>query len=136
MARYHWAANIEAAPKQTRREALTLEIAAEQLLLDSSGDQGEYPFYTQRWIEELSARELPVLETLASSGPSPASDQAIIARLIVDAQLTRNQRVVIRLMQRGIEQREIAEALGISEAGVTRLKQAALAAMRAAADKQ
>ena len=136
MARYHWATNIEAAPKQTRREALTLEITAEQLLLDNSGDQDEYPFYTQRWIEELSARELPVLETLASDGPSPASDQAIIARLIVDAQLTRKQRAVIRLMQRGIEQQQIAEILGTSGVGVTRLKQAALIAMRAAANKQ
>lgn len=136
MARYHWTTNIEAVPKQTRRETLTLEIEAEQLLLDNDSDQDEYPFYTQRWIEELSARELPVLGTLASARPSPASDQAIIARLIVDAQLTRRQRIVIRLMQRGIEQQQIAEMLGTSNAGVTRLKQAALAAMRAAADKQ
>ena len=136
MARYHWAANIEAAPGQTRREALTLEIEAEQLLLDNSSLRDEYPFYTQRWIEELSARELPVLETLASAGPSPTSDQAIIARLIVDAQLTRKQRTVIRLMQRGVEQQQIAEILGVSDAGVTRLKQAALAGMRVAAGKQ
>ena len=136
MTRYHWAANIEAAPKQTRREALTLEIEAEQLLRENASDQREYPFYTQRWIEELSAQELPVLETLAGDEPSPTSDQAIIARLVIDAQLTRKQRTVIRLMQRGVEQQQIAEALGISEASVTRLKQAALVAMRAAVDKQ
>ena len=136
MARYHWAANIEAAPGQTRCETLTLEIEAEQLLLDNANDQDEYPFYTQRWMEKLSARERPVLQTLASNRPSPASDQAIIARLIVDAQLTRKQRTVIRLMQRGIEQQRIAEMLGVSDAGVTRLKQAALAEMRAAAGKQ
>ncbi len=136
MARYHWATNIEAAPSQTRREALTLEIEAEQLLLASDRGRAEYPFYTQRWMEELSARELPVLETLASDQPSPASDQAIIARLIVDAQLTRKQRMVIRLMQRGFAQKQIAEMVGTSGAGVTRLKQAALAAMRAAADRQ
>lgn len=136
MARYHWAANIEAGPRQTRRETLTLEIEAEQLLLDDSGDQDEYPFYTQRWIEELSARELPVLEALVSNRPSPVSDQAIIARLIVDAQLTRKQRVVIRLMQRGLEQQQIAEILGVSDAGVTRLKHAALTQMRAALGKQ
>jgi DNA-directed RNA polymerase specialized sigma subunit len=54
-----------------------------------------------------------------------------LARLVVDADLTRRQRLVIRCLARGRSQREIAALLGLSESQVCRIKQAALARLRA-----
>ncbi len=139
MARYTWAANIQPEHDETSGATLALEIQADQLLGASAQDdgRGDYPFYTQRWMELLSARERPVDDRLSATPPttSEPGDRALVARLVVDGQLTRAQRTVIRWMQLGRSQRQIAEAMGVSEPTISRLKQTALARMRTAADR-
>ncbi len=106
-----------------------LERQADELLLASAREagRGAYPFYTQRWMETLAAREEPGVEEL----PAPEKDDApLLARLVVEANLTRRQRQVIRLIAAGLRQYEVARRLGISEPQVSRLKGAALREMR------
>ena len=63
--------------------------------------------------------------------PAPAGEiEARLAGMVVDAQLTRRQRMVVRWIARGQSQRQIAAMLGISEAQVSRVKSAAFARMR------
>jgi len=110
----------------------SLERQADQLLLASARQRGRgmYPFYTQRWMEILATREDPGVEELPAP-PMPEDDSSpLLARLVVDAKLTKRQRQVIRLMAQGLRQCEIAGRLGISEAQVSRLKRAALREMR------
>ncbi len=121
-----------------RSETIQAEIRADELLMGSvrRRGRGEYPFYTQRRMEELARRETQFREELSPTEP-PAPDaaisQATLARVVVDAQLTRRQRTVIRWLARGLSQRQIAEMLGVSEPTVTRLKQSAFEEMRRAA---
>jgi len=93
--------------------------------------RGEYWFYTQRWMEMLSAREQGGVEELP--GPPMLGHEnslALLAWLVVGANLTRRQRQVIRLLASGMRQCEIAMHLGISQTQVSRLKHAALRNMR------
>ena len=110
----------------------SLERQADQLLLASARQTGRgvYPFYTQRWMEILAAREDPGVEELPAPSVPEDDSSPLLARLVVDAKLTKRQRQVIRLMAQGLRQCEIAGRLGISEAQVSRLKCAALREMR------
>ncbi len=110
-----------------------LERRADDLLAESIREhgRGEYPCYTERWMNLLSERERPGIDRV----PAPHSIGEVEARLggiVVDADLTRRQRMVIRWLVRGISQRQIAEMLGISESQVCRIKQAAIDRMRRA----
>lgn len=114
------------------RERRELECAADELLSADAREhgRGDYPWYSERWMELLGRREQPGVDEM----PAPESAGAAhgrLARLVVDADLTRRQRLVIRGLARGLSQREIAARLGLSEAQVCRIKQAALARLRA-----
>lgn len=115
-----------------RRER-ELERRADELLVESirRHGRGEYPCYTERWMNLLSERECPGVEKLPSP-PIAGEFEAIIGGMIVDANLTRRQRMVIRWIARGLSQRQIAEMMGLSESQVCRIKQAALRRMREA----
>ena len=108
-----------------------LERRSDELLLDSkqSGGREEYPCHTERWMDILGRREAPGAER----APAPGGEvEATLARMVVDANLTRRQRMVIRWITRGHSQREIAEMLGLSEAQISRIKSAALERIRRA----
>lgn len=114
------------------RERRDLERAADELLGASARDhgRGDYPWYSERWMELLGRRERPGVEDLPA--PESAGEaHARLARLVVDANLTRRQRMVVRWLARGLSQREIAAMLGLSESQVCRIKQAALDRLRA-----
>lgn len=117
------------------RERRDLERAADELLGASARahGRGDYPWYSERWMDMLGRRERPGVEEL----PAPQSigeEHGRLAALVVDANLTRHQRMVIRWLARGLSQREIAALLGLSEAQVCRIKQAALERLRAVGD--
>lgn len=107
-----------------------LERRADELLAESvrRDGRGEYPFYTERWLRELRRRERSGVEYMPARGGGRL--EARLGGMVVDAQLTRRQRQVIRWVVRGISQREIARMLGISESQVCRVKQAAIRRMR------
>ncbi len=110
-----------------------LERQADELLTRSIRERGrgDYPCYSERWMRLLAERERPGVEDL----PAPSSCgefEAMLGGMVVDADLTRRQRMVIRWVARGISQREIAEMLGLSESQVCRIRQTALARMRRA----
>jgi len=109
-----------------------LERRADELLLTSAREagRGDYPFHTQRWMDLLAAREGAGVEHLPAPPPEPVEHCALLARVLADADLTRRQRQVIRLLAAGLRQAEIAARLSISQAQVSRLKQAAIRAMR------
>lgn len=118
-------------------ERCDLERAADELLSASAREhgRGDYPWYSERWLGLLARRERPGVEEL----PAPEScgeAQARLAGLVVDANLTRRQRMVVRWLARGLSQREIAAQLGISESQVCRIKQAALGRLRAVGERQ
>ncbi|HUS79933.1 MAG TPA: LuxR C-terminal-related transcriptional regulator [Armatimonadota bacterium] len=139
---------VETGRPERSESASPLENQADRLLIASAREQGrgEYPFYTQRWIEIVGEHEHPAgdraegwpdeVRTACASGGDDPESRATLARLVVDAQLTRKQRTVIRWLQLGLSQTQIAEMLGLSEASVTRLKQAALEQMRRVAEQQ
>lgn len=114
-----------------------LERAADALLSASAHEdgRGDYPWYSERWLELLARRERPGVEEL----PAPERRGAAAARLaglVVDAGLTRRQRMVVRWLARGLSQREIATLLGLSESQVCRIKQAAFKRLRAAGERR
>lgn len=135
------AAGGRSCPQGGRAGTIRSEIAADELLRRSTEERGrgQYPFYTQRRMEELSSREQEWRDELEPMpGPGEALDEGAgtLARAVVDAQLTRRQRMVIRWLAQGLSQRRIAEMLGVSEASVTRLKQSAFEEMRRAAQRR
>ncbi len=81
-------------------------------------------------MDELARREVPGIERVAA--PTGGQIEARLAGMVVEARLTRRQRLVIRGLLRGRRQREIAGMLGISESQVCRIKQAAVQRMREA----
>lgn len=102
-----------------RRE---LERRSDELVVGSRDGDEEYPCHTERWMDILARREAPGVERAAAPG---GEIEATLARMVVDANLTRRQRMVIRWVARGVSQREIARMLGLSEAQVSRIKSAA-----------
>lgn len=101
---------------------MELERRSDELLANSEDDRPDYPCHTERWMNILSRRECDG----ADRTPAPGGEiEATLARIVVDAHLTRRQRMVIRWVVRGVSQREIAEMLGLSEAQVSRIKSAA-----------
>ena len=136
MSRYAWMNNLPQAPHRDRSATVRVELEAEQLLTASVRERGrgEYPFYTERWMNLVSEREAALDEHVpADEGPAEDTGAAALARLVVDAQLTRRQRMVVRWLLQGLSQQQIAEMLGVSEASVTRLKQSAFERIRRAA---
>ena len=111
----------------------TLERQADELLTGSIRERGrgDYPCYTERWMLLLAERERPGVEDLPAP-PVCGEFEAMLGGMVVDADLTRRQRMVIRWVARGISQREIAEMMGLSESQVCRIRQAALQRMRRA----
>ena len=106
-----------------------LERRSDGLVVASSGAAAEYPCHTERWMDILARRERPGVERAAAPG---GEIDAALARMVVDANLTRRQRMVIRSVMRGVSQREIAGMLGLSEAQVSRIKSAAWERIRRA----
>jgi DNA-binding CsgD family transcriptional regulator len=106
-----------------------LERRSDQLIADSGRDGGavEYPCHTERWMDILGRREQAGVEGIPSSG---GEVEAKLAALVVDANLTRRQRMVVRWVARGLSGREIARMLGISESQVSRIRSAALDRIR------
>lgn len=104
-----------------------LERRADTLLTEHAQGAAEYPCHTERWMDILSRREAPGADLASASG---GEVEARLARLVVNATLTRRQRVVVRGLAHGLSQREIAAKLGISEAQVSRIKAGALRRMR------
>ncbi|MFP4248691.1 MAG: sigma factor-like helix-turn-helix DNA-binding protein [Armatimonadota bacterium] len=99
-------------------------------LITASGDGGgrkEYPCHTERWMDILARREQPGAERAEAPG---GEIEAKLAGIVVNANLTRRQRMVIRWVARGVSQREIAGMLGLSEAQVSRIRSAALDRIR------
>ncbi|MGC9318327.1 MAG: hypothetical protein ACP5KN_09900, partial [Armatimonadota bacterium] len=84
-----------------------LERQADRLIAESirRHGRGEYPCYQERWMDQLSRRERPGVERVAGS-VGPGEIEARLGGMVVDAQLTRRQRMVIRWIVRGISQRE------------------------------
>ncbi|MGD9497880.1 MAG: sigma factor-like helix-turn-helix DNA-binding protein [Armatimonadota bacterium] len=111
-------------------DAARLERQADALLAQSIRERGrgEYPCFTERWMDLLARRERPGVEELPAS--SPGELEAKLGGMVVNAGLTRRQRMVIRWLARGVSQREIAQMLGLSESQVCRIKQAALQRLR------
>jgi DNA-binding CsgD family transcriptional regulator len=109
------------------RERRDLERRSDELLAENGRGDGEYPCHTERWMEILSYRECPGVEAM----PAPGGEvEARLGAMVVDANLTRRQRTVIRLVTRGLSGREIAAQMGISEAQVSRIRHAALDRIR------
>ena len=108
-----------------------LERQADELLTQSvrTTGRGEHPCYSERWMDILSERERAGVEELPAP-PDPGEREAKLGAIVVDAQLSRQQRTVIRWVARGLSQRQIAGMLGISESQVSRLKSAAIERMR------
>lgn len=108
------------------------EREADRLIAESirRSGRGEYPCYQERWMDELARREVPGIERVAA--PTGGQIEARLAGMVVEARLTRRQRLVIRGLLQGRRQREIAGMLGISESQVCRIKQAAVRRMREA----
>jgi DNA-binding CsgD family transcriptional regulator len=106
-----------------------LERSSDELLTQSRsrGGDEDYPCHTERWMDILSRRERPGVERIAAPG---GEIEASLAGMVVHANLTRRQRMVVRWVVRGISQREIAKRLGLSEAQVSRIKSAALDRIR------
>lgn len=88
----------------------------------------ERPWSTDRWIRRRDGDDQFWPESHAASSPTP-EDLAILARVLVDAGLTRRQRQAIRLLVRGHTQREIAERLELHEATCSRLLASARSAI-------
>ena len=104
-----------------------LERHADALLTEHAQGAAEYPCHTERWMDILSRREAPG----ADLAPASVGEiEARLARLVVNATLTRRQRMVVRGLVSGLSQREIAAKLDISEAQVSRIKSGALQRMR------
>lgn len=138
MSAYAWMNGMQAAPGGARGDTMRAEIESDQLLVASARDRGRgnYPFYTERWMGDLSDREEAYDGAMVAGqrkppGPGEGNSAGCTARVVVDAQLTRRQRTVVRWLAQGLSQGQIAEMLGVSEASVTRLKQAAFDQMRA-----
>jgi len=110
-----------------------LERQADALLSGSIRERGrgDYPCYTERWMRLLAERERAGVEELPAR-PAGGEFEAMLGRMVVDADLTRRQRMVVRWVARGISQREIARMLGLSESQVCRIRQAAAERMRRA----
>ncbi len=110
-----------------------LERQADELLARSIRERGrgEYPCYTERWMRLLAERECPGVEDLAAP-PTCGEFEAMLGGMVVDADLTRRQRTVIRWAARGLTLREIAQMMGLSESQVCRIRQAALERMKRA----
>jgi len=110
-----------------------LERQADELLTRSTRERGggDYPCHTERWMRLLAERERPGVEDLPAP-PSCGEFEAMLGGMVVNADLTRRQRMVIRWVARGISQREIAAKMGLSESQVCRIRQAALQRMRRA----
>lgn len=111
-----------------RRQA-QLERDSDRLLAESIREcgRGEYPCYSARWMEIVSGRERSGVE----HQPCPGGEiEAMLGAMVVDAKLTRSQRMVVRWVARGISQREIARMMDLSEAQVSRIRRAALDRMR------
>lgn len=109
-----------------RRE---MEERSDELLAQSGRDGGreEYPCHTERWMQILGRRDRPGIERV----PAPGGEfEAKLAGMVVHANLTRRQRMVVRWVMRGVSQREIAEMLGLSESQVSRIRSAALDRLR------
>ena len=106
-----------------------MERRSDELLGESGRDGGreEYPCHTERWMDILRRREGPGVERLAAPG---GEVDAKLAGMVVHANLTRRQRMVVRWVARGASQREIAERLGVSESQVSRIRSAALERIR------
>ncbi len=104
-----------------------LERRSDELLTDDADDRAEYPCHTERWMDIVARRESPGVERAPARG---GEIEARLAGMVVDASLTRRQRMVVRWLARGLSQREIAETLGLSEAQVSRIKSAAFERMR------
>lgn len=102
-----------------------MERRSDELINESRRDAGraEYPCHTERWMDILGRRERPGAERAAAPG---GEIEAKLASMVVDANLSRRQRMVVRLIARGMTQRQIAETLGLSESQVSRIKSAAL----------
>ena len=78
-----------------------LERRSDELLIDGEQGRREYPCHTERWMEILGRRERPGIERV----PAPAGEiEAKLAGMVVDAQLTRRQRMVVRWLARGQSQ--------------------------------
>ncbi len=100
-----------------------LERRSDELLAENESDcDEEYPCHTERWMQILARREAKQDAPPAAPG---GEIEAALARMVVDANLTRRQRMVIRWIVRGVSQRQIAEMLGVSESQVSRIKSAA-----------
>jgi len=114
-----------------------LERGADELLNTSAREdgRGDYPWHSERWMELLARRERPGVEELPAPEHAGAA-QARLAGLVVDADLTRRQRMVVRWLARGLSQREIAALLGLSESQVCRIKQAAFERVRAVGERR
>ena len=80
----------------------------------------ERPWSSRRWIRARDGDAQFWPESHAASSPTP-QELAILARVLVDAGLTRRQRQAIRLLVRGHTQREIAARLEVHESTCSRL---------------
>jgi len=106
-----------------------LERSSDALLAENGWQDecGEFPCHTERWMDILGRRERPGVER----APAPGGEiEATLAAMVVNANLTRRQRMVIRWVVRGTSQREIAQMMGLSEAQVSRIRSAALQRIR------
>lgn len=115
----------------SRRGERELERRSDRLLVESGtqGGREEFPCHTERWMDIIARREGPGVERVAAPG---GEVEASLAGMVVHANLTRRQRMVVRCVVHGISQREIARMLGLSESQVSRIRQAALERIRRA----
>lgn len=113
----------------SRRQRNELERRSDRIINESGrgGARDEYPCHTERWMDILGRRERPGVERAVAPG---GEIEAKLAGMVVDANLSRRQRMVVRLIVRGMTQRQIAETLGLSESQVSRIKSAALDRIR------
>ena len=106
-----------------------MEQDSDDLLAESIREhgRGEYPCYSGRWMELLAGRETGGVEYEPGAG---GEIEAMLGGMVVDANLTRKQRMVVRWVVRGVSQREIARMMGLSEAQVSRIRSAAIERLR------
>jgi len=110
--------------KRTEMERCSDELLAES---GQDGEREEYPCHTERWMDILSRREGPGVERVAAPG---GEVDAKLTGMVVNANLTRRQRMVVRWVARGASHREIAERLGLSESQVSRIRSTAIERIR------
>ncbi|MFW5866431.1 MAG: sigma factor-like helix-turn-helix DNA-binding protein [Armatimonadota bacterium] len=112
-----------------RNREREIERSSDALLAECrrDNDAGEYPCHTERWMDILARRERSGVEY----APAPGGEvEAKLAAMVVSANLTRRQRMVVRWVVRGVAQREIAQMMGLSESQVSRIRSAALERIR------